>query len=227
MSEQDGGGAPLGETARCPSCQAVLLKCPQRKTKCRECGQPIYVKTLPTTRERVLATAAQAEAIEAEWAARSELASLESYLKDWHLSLDVFHRRLASGADNKPRDILWGMANESLQGLMRAGDFQGLKARYYDMALFVGREGHDPTYLLRAAHQAELQGYLQLSVVRRVSVLTCGPDDACAACLELEGKEFSIEEALRLMPIPCPACTTDVVGTGIGFCRCLYSPIID
>ena len=61
---------PVQSSAVCPYCKVQLAKRPQRKKKCPSCGNFIFVRTLPTTREKVLATEAEARRIDEEWAQR-------------------------------------------------------------------------------------------------------------------------------------------------------------
>jgi hypothetical protein len=214
-------------SAICPYCHAFLLKRPERKSKCKSCGKSIFVKSLPTTRERVLVTEDQARAIDAEWTAHYQSRAIEHWLNRYDLRVDVFRERRAARHDIRDRDIIWGMFNEQLQELMRQGDFQGLKIRYYQMALFVAEEDRDFVDLLSASHQMELRRYAQFGVVNRVRISSAGAGNACAACLRLDGQMFTIEEALRTMSLPCKSCTSVVVGSRPGFCRCQYLAVVD
>ena len=51
----------------CPHCNKVLGPIPKRKKKCAHCGEDVYVRTLPYTRERVLVRQDQLEGIERLW----------------------------------------------------------------------------------------------------------------------------------------------------------------
>ena len=62
----------MGRTPQCPSCKAPLAKMPQRKTKCKACGEFIFVKSTPDNREKRLMNQAQADAAEKAWAAHYE-----------------------------------------------------------------------------------------------------------------------------------------------------------
>lgn len=57
----------MGRTPQCPSCKAPLAKMPQRKTKCKACGDFIFIKSTPDNRERRLMTREQADAAEQAW----------------------------------------------------------------------------------------------------------------------------------------------------------------
>ena len=72
----------------------------------------------------------------------------------------------------------------------------------------------------------ELLGYKNNDVVLGVKIITAGKDQACSECLKQEGKEFTIEEALKIMPLPCKSCTNDLLENHPGWCRCCYNTII-
>src|SRR5262245_1420976 len=93
--------------AACPYCQAALAKCPQRRTKCKACGQPIYVKIRLDTRERVLATEEQARTIEAQWTSFYQSRAFERWLEQLRLDASTFHERRAARPDLRDRDIVW------------------------------------------------------------------------------------------------------------------------
>lgn len=61
---------------KCPSCNALLEKMPLRKTKCKACGEFMFVKSTPDNREKRLMTQAQAEVAEEAWAKRGALNKL-------------------------------------------------------------------------------------------------------------------------------------------------------
>ncbi len=56
----------------CPNCGVELKKEPKRKTVCKNCKKPIYVKSRPADRKKMLVTQGQAEDIEHEWAVKRE-----------------------------------------------------------------------------------------------------------------------------------------------------------
>lgn len=70
----------------CPSCGTVLAKVPQRKTKCKHCGEFIFVKSTPNDREKRLMTPAQADAAEQAWSAHGQAAFIRS--KAQHYGID-------------------------------------------------------------------------------------------------------------------------------------------
>jgi len=213
--------------AVCPSCSAVLRKRPQRKSRCKACGNFIFVKTLLDTRERVLVTEEQARSIEAAWTVHYQRRAAEQAVQRYGLSLEEFRAQRAAQPDRTDRDLIWSMFNQSVQDLMRAGDLAGLKSRYYEMALFCAEEDRPFAHLLEKSHEMELRSYLQSGVVQNVEILSAGEGNACSPCLQLHGRCFSVTEALESKPLPCRACTTVVVGTKAGFCRCCYVAVVD
>lgn len=54
---------------KCPACKALLDKMPQRKTKCKACGEFMFIKDTPHNRTKRLMTTAQVEAAERAWEA--------------------------------------------------------------------------------------------------------------------------------------------------------------
>ena len=60
----------------CPSCGVQLPKVPQRKTKCKACGDFIYNKYTPDDPTRRLMNQAQADAAELAWSRHGALAKL-------------------------------------------------------------------------------------------------------------------------------------------------------
>ena len=114
---------------------------------------------------------------------------------------------------------------------MKAGDFYSLGTTYYEMANFVKEEGKDNVYLLKPAYEAklkfqkeEIKRYRKSKVYTGVEIVaaTHSPwNNSCEECMKLNGKIFSIEEALSKNPLPVKNC-----GHECG-CRCVYVPTID
>lgn len=51
----------------CPNCGAAFAKLPERKTRCRSCGQYTYVRTHPLTNMRALLSEQELAEVEALW----------------------------------------------------------------------------------------------------------------------------------------------------------------
>jgi len=217
--------------AICPYCQTELAVRPQRKKKCPSCQKPIYIRTLPDTREKVLVTEDDAQRIDAEWESKGKRAQLLSSLEAFGISQSEFLNRkeLLSkkyGREASDRDVAWGLYNERINREAKSGapDFHTLQMLYYTMALFLDEEGKDSFSTLVEAKKCELRALEKnFGAKRKVKILTA-KEQSCPECQKLEGKIFTIDEALRSMPLPCKECTnpgyTD--DDDKGFCRCMY-----
>lgn len=120
-------------------------------------------------------------------------------------------------------DEKWKKFNEKLEKLMKGGDFFGLGATYYEMADFVKGEGKDEGQFRELGYQmklhctdTELSRYKVSGVIKEVSILCTG--DSCNFCKTLNGKSFSITQAILDKPIPVRRCTHKYG------CRCCYIP---
>jgi hypothetical protein len=123
-------------------------------------------------------------------------------------------------------DIIWGLFNKKLESLMKPNDWSERRQTYSLMARFVHAEGKDNFYLLQEAMKCELQGF-KVQGFEKVEIFTGGHGNSCKACYALNGKQFTIETALRIMPIPVQSCRTEVYEVGQGYCRCFYRPVIN
>ena len=100
---------------------------------------------------------------------------------------------------------------------------QQAKVGWYRWALLEAALGRSHLEAGREARRHELLDYQttaeRIGIPAAVSILSTG---ACAACAALDGRRFSVEEALRLMPLPCTGCTTALRTGARNFCRCGY-----
>lgn len=204
----------------CPYCGCVLEEKPTRKKKCPECGKPIYVRTLPSTREKVLVTESRASEIEEEW---GRIHWRNRWFGDL-ASLGITEEEIAATRKKAPyrindADLVWSLLNKAAHESARNQDFHRLKRANYSMALFLDEEGRDFRHVLAEAAKSELWYYRQQGV-KAVRILTAG-ESSCEVCREHDGKVYSIAEALQQMPIPVPGCTHRMTGPA-GFCRCTY-----
>jgi len=122
-------------------------------------------------------------------------------------------------------DKKWQGYNKKLRKLIRAKDFFGLGTTYYEMAVFVEKEGGDPKMYRDLGYRMliqdgtssrTLQSYLDSGVVSLVVILNAL--DSCDVCKKLNGKRFNVKEAIKNTPIPAKQCTH------IQGCRCVYLP---
>ena len=136
------------------------------------------------------------------------------------LSEDAFAREesaLAAAADRAPapRDVFWSLAKQAVLDAEQREDWGRLQLLYWQMAKWLHAEGRDSLQLARLARQAELRGYAYEGVDRVHALDLDG--DSCTTCLQRGGREMSVADALRRMPLPNPACEH-------GWCRCCWVP---
>ena len=169
------------EDPACPYCGAVQDPPPQRRRKCRDCGETIHTRTDQEARKRYLITASEA---------------------------DRLHRQ--------QRDEHWKELSKAVEVASRAGDLNALASAYGQQSYFLFHEGRPHRHVAQEAARCRLLHFQQIGVPR-VSVMTCKDERVCEYCRSLEGKVFTVAEALRTMPLPGPGCDD-------GMCRCSYSP---
>lgn len=147
--------------------------------------------------------------------------AIENLVRRYHLDVDTFRHRRGAGSKISDRDIVWGMFNEDVQRLMMRSDFQALATRYYEMALFTAEDGRSFVEFLTLSQEMMLRQLQRMPGVSRVRIAA---SLGCDGCRKQDGTVMPIKEALHTMPLPCSSCTTVVVGTMPGFCRCVYEP---
>jgi len=212
----------------CPYCHNYLLKFPLKKYQCPHCKKYIYVRTSSKTSEKLLTTEDDAKQIDDEWKNKTNTTRWFNTLRnngitntDIEGERKVLSKKFGKQVDDK--DLIWGLFNKLT---VRNKDFQKLKMVYYSMALFLNEEGRSSLQLLQQAARMELLDYKNQDFIKTVEILTC-KNDSCLACQKFQGKRYSIEEALRDLPIPVKNCSHTFYENGKGFCRCLYQACVD
>lgn len=98
-------------TPECPSCSTSLKAFPKRKTKCPACSKPIYVRTRPSDRAKILVSEDQLPVVEIEW---QRIAERERLLRMYRQGLDAERDALTKKFGGRPRDedVLWSLLNK-------------------------------------------------------------------------------------------------------------------
>lgn len=88
-------------------------------------------------------------------------------------------------------------------------------------AITMKEDGYEIAYheLPPQPFEQELKS-MKRSEIPGVSILTQRDADVCHSCRPLDGKEYTIEEALEKEPLPHDECENDR-------CRCTYTPLSD
>lgn len=217
----EGKITPLNvKSSSCPYCRTDLTPAPAKKKKCPSCLQYIYVRTLPITRERVLATEEAIVIIAEAWVSYHETHRCywPTLLKahnitdlDFLRSQNYLSRKM--GREAYESEVVWYLLNNLL------GKSQTHRERrliFLNMATFAKEVG-EPQYfiLLQLSAHAELLDIQTIGFFKDVIIHNLRGEYTCPTCKQLEGKVYSITEALKTMPIPNPDCRH-------GHCNCRY-----
>jgi len=194
---------------KCPYCQNILEKKPSRKTSCPFCKKHIYIKSSK------LVTEEEANAIEQKWKFIHDLEKLGILEKEYNSHKEKLAEKF--GFDPKFFDVAWDMLNARALKLAKSRNFNDLAILYYEMALFLNEEGKDFFHILQQSSKTRLE-HLKTMGVKKVEIM-CGPG-GCPSCLKLDKKTLTIEEALKITPVPNKDCTHILYGEKKGFCRC-------
>ena len=173
----------------CPHCGAIQEPPPQRKRKCQDCGQFIYVRKLADGKRHLLT---------------------EKYIKE---------------QEQRFRNEHWKELSQTIQKSLQEGNWEAASQAYFGQAQILFAEGKNHLVTREEGHRCKLLGLKALGI-QKVRVMTCQDGRVCAECRELEGQEFSVEEALEKMLLPGRTCEDAKEKNQYGGrCRCLYSPI--
>lgn len=198
----------------CPYCNKILNKEPKRKTKCPFCKNEIYVRSKQTIFASKLLQKGDALAVD----------SLDNLEYRGITKNDFFDKKIKLskqfGQEAESTDVIWALYNDLIA--RNLNNLNLLKGIYYEMALFLNKEGKDCLKMLQLSNEMELRYFRHFSFIKKVQIITCG-EDSCEACRKLHNKVFTIDEALKTMPIPCKECTHKIYDKKHGFCRCCYA----
>jgi hypothetical protein len=206
----------------CPYCNTPLNEWPQRKKKCPNCKQDIFIKKNPKNNNWEIVTKQRLEEWEAAWE--------EKYFENrWLRELEQFEitrsdlERLKSLNKLPSRDCIWSLCNQAL--LKYAGDHHKSSMLYFKMAYFVLEEGKDPTYLVQLCREMEIQEIeraIANSDYLSSQLQICSKSHEsvnCTNCEFLNGRILDIEEARSTKPIPHNNCNRQ-------FCLAFYQSVI-
>lgn len=215
---------------QCPYCGYKITPIPTRKKKCPSCDKDMVVRTHYKTKKKVLLTEDQVVKFDLEkekhYTVTSFLRGLEqiglpSGIVDSLVAKQTETLRDKFKAEPLFSDVAWGVSNQLI--IKYPGAANGI---HFQQALFLHREGKDPTKIRLIGFKEDLMRYKKSDFTDKVEVLTAG-EESCEYCKKLANKVFSIQEALEKEILPCKECSFDKNDSGVGWCRCCYAPYID
>ncbi len=205
----------------CPYCKKTLNYIPVKDVPCPFCGNVIYVRQSKEKKEqleyydRLLSESKESSIF---------IKKIFESIKGWTLNEDDFNNRknfliLKTGKVPKDTDVLRSLLLE-LQA-------KGIIV-YSHLALILNWEGKDTYQFLFNARRTELSNLKKSKIVQKVKIISGakqGEIESCPECKELHGKIFTIDEALKLMPLPNKNCTCKIYDKNKGICRCTYTAV--
>ena len=197
------GNAGDKQEVECPYCGVELAPVPKRKTKCRACGNDVYVRSDPFNKQR------------AHYLKREDALSLDM-VKNLQVTEKEFRKAERDAPTGRPlRRVIEGLLDMKRDKATRSGDWHSLKMVAFEQARLQHDLGEDFFDTLQEAARSDLHCYRSQGV-KRVEVYTTG----CETCKRMNGKVFTVSAALNSMPIPVKECEN-------GWCCCIYVPTID
>jgi hypothetical protein len=179
----------------CPYCNIELEKFPSKKTRCKSCNKNYFTCRHPYSEFHFIVT----EEDNTKWKIERRLLQTIESLKIYGLS-DSFIQVAINNNIHSLHDAVWAMFNKSLS--INANNF-GVQAQiYFSMAVFLRDEGKDPYYILQEALRAELVNYQSSNIKLDVQIIS---NKSCN-CSYLNGRTYSVEDAIRLKFIPVKNC---------------------
>ncbi len=178
----------------CPSCNAALPKMPQRKTKCKACGQFMFVKRTPDDRTPRLMSESEAMAADTLW---------ENYAAQQNgRRVSSFARQLGVGADEIARaERATNLdAQRLMQALIAPRALQGDRDALWFMWAYANGA--------RAWHLSLVQLDLDImrdSGYRSARIRAEPPTHApCARCASSNGRlVLTTDPAIQFVPSDC------------------------
>lgn len=198
------------EPAFCPYCKVQLDITPKQKKKCPHCGQMIYVKSRHGETVKLLVTEAEKEEMDAE----KELHYLENnYLRELEDQELIDKSKYLAQKDEwlkthpykQIKDFIWSQFNELLTKNAKKPD--NLKSLYFIMGLFLIDEGKESYDMFKQVYNIDLKQYKKDNYVSHVVINS--DDDGCEQCKAMNGKKYTIDEALKLQVLPVKNCSNE------------------
>lgn len=203
----------------CPHCGGRFERPPQRKTRCKLCGEFVFVKYRPTDSVRRLVTEARAFEIEREWTRHAEEQLVISNALSLGLEEDAVRAALLQHRD----------CTEAFRELCFAVMYSDTKPQTRRMAanlaaIHAAHGQADRLKLQRIARQFSLEHAIELSRFSETKLFELRTwEKTCASCSRMIGEGMNEADARRTQAPPddCPR-----VASG-ALCGLSWEPIFE
>lgn len=115
-------------------------------------------------------------------------------------------------------DAKWHDLNHELIEAFRISDWFHAHQIYFRQALYLEKFKKDFSMSLRESHKCYIRALMAQGYIKKVQIMTVG--NSCDICQNLHGRQYTLEEAFEHPPIPCVQCVN-------GFCRCIYTTVVE
>ncbi len=129
----------------------------------------------------------------------------------------------------KDEDIIWSLLNKYVLDIPKydINRINKMITTYDLMANFLLTfENKDPIELIRQKRKLELQKIKEVGIYTKVKIGTLH-EGICTTAKKMKDKSYSIDEAIKQMPIPFPNCKNRALHKKIKVCTCYYVPLTD
>jgi len=203
----------------CPYCKKTLTYIPVKDVNCPFCGNMIYVRQSKDKKQQTeyydrLLSESKESAI--------FIKKIFDSIKGYTFTEDDFNNRknfMILKTGKVPKDT------EVLRSLIVELQAKGIVV-YNQLALILNWEGKDTYQYLYNVRRTELLNLKKSKIVQNVKIISGAKDmaiESCPQCKELQGKVFTIDDALKQMPLPVKNCTCKIYDKNRGICRCIYT----
>lgn len=214
------GSPVIQEQPVCPYCSYRFPVMPGRRQACPSCNGMIRVWYSTRQNIKRLITEEEAKQIEKEITSRIEnyemLNKQETLEKSEAEVIQVQEEMLENDPDATLDDAYIFLLDKKLSNARRYDEKSSL---FYLKALILDSSGKEFFSNLRESRKWELMHLKANQHVKHVRIIT--GKGSCNSCKSLSDKTFSIDEAIRTMPLPHQDCIRPLQGYK-GFCRCSY-----
>lgn len=145
---------------------------------------------------------------------------LGDYISDEEL-ITVHNAYFKRYPDGNYGDLIWSLFNKLVDDNSKPMNYGSLERIHYSMALFLMEHGKNGFEHGALSRKYGLMDMKQSNVITKVEISCSSDASSCDNCKSLDKKRYSLDEALRLMPIPHKECKSINYGE-FSFCRCLY-----
>lgn len=181
-------------SAKCPNCFMELENVPESMSRCKFCGEVIFVRDIPDLMTNTLFTFKDAMTLDLwMWLAAAKNLSAADFMF-WRMGLIS-----KNGEEPSLEEIVCGLAMSHQE--------------YHRLAKYMWDTGEDYTPMKRIAFANDLRAFKEAGIEW---LEITGTKNHCVMCESQFGDVDNVDALLDTQPLPCLDCA--------GYCECEYVP---